>query len=168
LTARGAARYCLAVPRLLELLIVASAALAAAGALAACGGDDDGGSEKPATQQTADETTTGADETDLGIPGRVDLETPKGTALVFKPKRVTAETLDGELTVNWDNKSNVKHNICLEDESGKAVFECSKPQKGFNVSTPIRRIKPGRYTYYCSVDGHRQAGMEGTLTVKSG
>jgi uncharacterized cupredoxin-like copper-binding protein len=27
-------------------------------------------------------------------------------------------------------------------------------------------VKPGKYTFYCSVPGHRQAGMQGILTVK--
>jgi uncharacterized cupredoxin-like copper-binding protein len=27
-------------------------------------------------------------------------------------------------------------------------------------------LKPGTYKFYCSVPGHRQAGMEGTLEVK--
>ena len=34
------------------------------------------------------------------------------------------------------------------------------------TSTVTVTLKPGTYTFYCSVDGHEAAGMKGTLTVK--
>jgi uncharacterized cupredoxin-like copper-binding protein len=33
-------------------------------------------------------------------------------------------------------------------------------------STATVTVKPGTYTFFCPVDGHRAAGMTGTLTVK--
>jgi uncharacterized cupredoxin-like copper-binding protein len=38
--------------------------------------------------------------------------------------------------------------------------------KAGGTSTVRAKLKPGRYRFYCSVDGHRQAGMEGKLTVR--
>jgi plastocyanin len=68
----------------------------------------------------------------------------------------------GEVTITLSNPSPVPHNVSLEgggvDEEGKTVG------KG-GTSTISADLKPGNYTFYCSVPGHRQAGMEGTLTV---
>jgi uncharacterized cupredoxin-like copper-binding protein len=33
-------------------------------------------------------------------------------------------------------------------------------------STVTADLKPGTYEFYCPVDGHKAAGMKGTLTVK--
>jgi plastocyanin len=152
-------------------LCSATAVVAFVLALSACGdsgSDDTSAQTSTTTSQTTDTTGSSAgaaDSQDLGIPGRVDVQTPAGNKLVFEPKRVTGKLLDGKLTVNWDNDSDVFHNFCIEDTQGKVVFKCTTPIKKANQGGPIPGIKPGKYTYYCGVDGHRQAGMEGTLTV---
>ncbi|MFI5046236.1 MAG: cupredoxin domain-containing protein [Acidimicrobiia bacterium] len=38
--------------------------------------------------------------------------------------------------------------------------------EGNTTSSKKVDLKPGKYTFYCDVTGHRQAGMEGTITVK--
>jgi plastocyanin len=70
----------------------------------------------------------------------------------------------GGVRITMKNPAPVPHNVSLEgpggiDEHGPTV------QKG-GASEVQATLKPGTYTYYCSVPGHREAGMEGKLTIK--
>jgi len=69
----------------------------------------------------------------------------------------------GQITIKSPNESSVDHNIALE---GNGVDDKGEVVKDGGVSQFTVDLKPGEYTFYCSVDGHRQAGMEGKLTVK--
>lgn len=68
----------------------------------------------------------------------------------------------GQLTVKMPNKSSIGHNIELKGVSGAA----GKVVNQGGVSTFSVSLKPGKYTFFCAVPGHEQAGMKGTLTVK--
>ena len=61
-----------------------------------------------------------------------------------------------------DNPSSVPHAIEVEGKGVEAEGETV--EKG-GVSKVTVDLKPGEYEYYCPVDDHKQAGMEGTLTV---
>jgi plastocyanin len=125
-----------------------------------CGGDDDGATSASQDANSAEYTTTKT----TSAPNRLDLVTPPGDALIFKPDSATAEA--GRVTVVWDNESDLVHSFCLEDAKGKDVSPgCSTPIKKSN-STASYELKPGKYTFYCDVDAHRAQGMEGTLTVE--
>jgi uncharacterized cupredoxin-like copper-binding protein len=69
----------------------------------------------------------------------------------------------GNVTITMDNPSPVPHAIAVTgnglDKKGQTVQMNGK-------STVTVSLKPGKYTFYCPVDGHRQAGMQGPLTVK--
>jgi uncharacterized cupredoxin-like copper-binding protein len=74
-----------------------------------------------------------------------------------------AEAKPGQVTIRSPNDSSIDHDIALE---GNGVNSKGPVVKNGGVSQFKVDLKPGKYTFYCSVDGHRQAGMEGTLTVK--
>lgn len=90
-----------------------------------------------------------------------EVEIPATAQLAFETSKAEAEA--GSLKIASPNPSGTPHNIALEgdgiDEKGEVV------QDG-GVSFVTADVKPGRYTFYCSVPGHREGGMEGTLTVK--
>jgi plastocyanin len=61
----------------------------------------------------------------------------------------------------------------LQGSSGGHTLVFQNAYSGFQLevvgdSTDTKKIdlKPGKYTFYCDIVGHRQQGMEGTLTVK--
>jgi plastocyanin len=77
--------------------------------------------------------------------------------------RSSLEAPAGRVTIVMDNPSSVPHNVSIEgrgvDEEGETVGEGGR-------STVRAELRPGEYDFYCSVSGHRQGGMEGTLTVR--
>ena len=71
-----------------------------------------------------------------------------------------AQAKPGEVTVKMANKSGTPHDIVID---GKGKGEVVKDG---GVSQFEADFAAGSYTFYCSVPGHRQAGMQGKLTVK--
>jgi mono/diheme cytochrome c family protein len=74
-------------------------------------------------------------------------------------KYTDLEAKAGKVTLLATNKSTVPHNIALKDgPTGKIV-------SGGQTSSISTNLKAGKYTFYCSVPGHEQAGMKGTLKI---
>jgi plastocyanin len=82
-------------------------------------------------------------------------------ALAFDKESLDAKA--GKVTLDFDNPSAIPHNVVIE-ENGKELAGFEPMTEGEESETAD--LKAGTYTYYCSVPGHREAGMEGTLTVK--
>jgi plastocyanin len=69
----------------------------------------------------------------------------------------------GKVTIAMKNPSQVQHDVAIE---GNGVNVQGAIVGNGGTSTATASLKAGTYTFFCSVDGHRQAGMQGTLTVK--
>ena len=93
--------------------------------------------------------------------GVLEIPADPGGATAYK--FATAEAPAGALTVQSKNDSSVDHDIAIE---GNGVSEKGQTVKDGGVSEFKVTLKAGDYTFFCSVDGHRAAGMEGKLTVK--
>ena len=125
-------------------------------ALAGCGGSDDSSSSGGSS------TSTPAPASNSGGGGgeQLSLAAPEDGSLKFD--KSTLEAKAGTVTIDFDNPSAVPHAVEIE---GQGVEEKSDTVTGAKTSVTAD-LKPGTYEYYCPVDGHKAAGMEGTLTVK--
>jgi plastocyanin len=124
-------------------------AVAAVLALAGCGSDDksDSGTSAPASGGGG------------GGGASLDVSAPADGSLKFDQSTLTAKA--GKVTVKFDNPSSTPHGVTIE---GNGVEQASDVVTGKETSFSVD-LKPGKYTYYCPVGSHRDAGMEGTLTV---
>jgi plastocyanin len=93
--------------------------------------------------------------------GKLEIPADPGGALAYT--FADAEAPPGQLEIDSPNESSVDHNIALE---GNGVNEVGPVVKNGGVSTINVDVAAGEYTFFCTVTGHREAGMEGKLTVK--
>ncbi|HEY3960472.1 MAG TPA: plastocyanin/azurin family copper-binding protein [Solirubrobacteraceae bacterium] len=85
-----------------------------------------------------------------------------GGQLSYDTKQLAAKA--GKVTITMTNMSPIEHDVAVAQ--GSTVLGSTPTFQGGSRALTLS-LKPGTYTFYCTVPGHRQAGMEGTLTVSS-
>ena len=129
--------------------------------IVACGGDDSTSSSGSGGETTSSTTDTGGSAATGGGGETVSFEAaPEG--LAYQSTDVTAKA--GTDTIEFNNPSATAHDVVIEDGDGNDIAETDIISD--DTTTTTADLGPGTYTFYCSVDSHREAGMEGTLTVK--
>jgi plastocyanin len=122
-------------------------------ALAGCGGDDESGGSGGGSTSSGGSSGGGGGQ-------QLALAAPADGSLKFDKTDLEAKA--GTVTINFDNPATIEHAVEIE---GNGVEEESDTVTGGKTSVTAD-LKPGEYTFYCPVEGHRAGGMEGTLTVK--
>ena len=110
------------------------------------------------TQGTGATGATGATES-------LDVSSPADGGLAFEPNGLMAKP--GNVTITYDNPSPVPHSIAVATSTGNVLGEV-QPFTNNKESVQLSNLAPGSYVFYCTVPGHREAGMEGNLTVTGG
>lgn len=124
------------------------------------------GNDNAAGEAAADEGgAQGGGEPEVKAPsgpgGTVKLEAD-ATDLAYDT--TTLSSKPGKVTIDFTNPSALEHDVAIEGE-GKQLANSELVANGAKTSATAE-LAPGTYTFYCTVPGHREAGMEGTLTVK--
>ena len=97
-----------------------------------------------------------------GPKAQVDLTSPEDGSLEFEPNAI--QTDPGRLTIVYDNPSQTPHNVAVEDEEAELLGQSETIAQA--VTELSLDMVPGEYIYFCGVPGHREGGMEGTLTIE--
>jgi mono/diheme cytochrome c family protein len=96
--------------------------------------------------------------------GRLEIDANSDGQLAYVVRSATAGT--GALQIDSRNVSSVPHDIALQEGTDGQVLGEGDTVSNGGVSTVSVNLRPGRYTFYCTLPGHREAGMQGTLTVR--
>ena len=132
--------------------------LVAMAMLAGCGDD----SSDDSTADTGTTTTGQAADTGGSAGGKaIALDADPSGALAYEQETLDAKA--GTVEVEFTNDASIGHDVVFELEGEEVargdVITGSSETVSFEA-------KPGEYEFYCSLPGHRAAGMEGLMTVK--
>jgi plastocyanin len=116
----------------------------------------------PATTGTSSAPAPSASSTTSKTGAATQLALAANTSglLSYNTKQLAAKA--GNVTITMANMSPLEHNVTISQ--GRTVLGATPTFVGGSKSVTLK-LTPGTYTFYCSVPGHRQAGMEGTLKV---
>jgi len=152
----------------MKKVAVAFALILAALALVACGSSSDDSSSTSSETTSESGATSGGEKSSeaegksAGSATALDFEADPSGGLAYTSDTATAKA--GKVTVDFTNPQPLTHDVAIEDSSGKTIGKTELVAEGSNSA--VVDLEPGTYTFYCTVPGHREAGMEGTLTVK--
>ena len=138
--------------------------LAGALALAGCGGSSkSSASSSPAATSSSSATTSSSAAAPAPAAGStLSLAANSEGLLKFDKTTLTAKA--GSVSISFTNMATLSHNLTVASASGAVVGATATFQGGTKVLA--LNLKPGTYKFYCTVPGHRAAGMEGTLTAQ--
>ncbi len=146
--------------KVVALLVLALASVA----LVACGGSSSTTTTSESSEANGGAAGESGNKSASGGGGESTLEfeaDPNGQ-LAYTTTEASAKA--GKVTVDFKNPQGLVHDVAIENESGETVGKTEEIAES-STSTTVN-LKPGTYHYYCTIPGHREAGMEGTLTVK--
>jgi uncharacterized cupredoxin-like copper-binding protein len=138
---------------------LAALALGAAG----CGSDDNNdnssASTPASTPATPPASSTPAKSTPAagGGGGAVSIGESE-----YKLTPADATAKAGTVTVNVKNDGQIVHNLEIEGNGVEKKSADIEPGSSGKVTV---NLKPGKYEMYCAIDGHKDLGMKGDITV---
>ncbi len=129
--------------------------------VAACGGSSSSSSSSSAPASSASSSSSAAAPA-AGGSSSLAIAADPGGALKYTKKALAAKA--GKVSIVMTNMSPEDHNLTIQKGTSGAVVGATPTFMGGSKTLDVN-LKPGTYTFYCSVPGHRAAGMVGTLTV---
>lgn len=96
--------------------------------------------------------------------GRLEIDADPNGQLAYLVGSATAPA--GALEIDSRNAASIPHDIALQEGTDGAELGKGATVSNGGVSRVSVNLRPGRYTFYCTLPGHREAGMLGTLTVR--
>lgn len=112
--------------------------------------------EKLAEEEGTTSTTASGPTTELSV------SSPADGGLVYQPNGLQAKP--GNVAISYDNPSQTPHSIAVATANGNVLGQVQPFTAGKQTVT-LTSLAPGKYVFYCTVPGHREAGMQGDLTV---
>lgn len=132
-------------------------------ALVACGSSSSSSSSSTPSTSESGAAAGGGEKAGGGGSQTLKVEADPNGQLAYTQTTLSAKA--GSATIDFNNPQSLSHDITVEDSSGKTIGKSELVAEG-SATVDLSNLKPGTYHYFCTVPGHREAGMEGTLTVK--